>query len=199
MNRGNLTRVLAVALLIALIGTSACAATLPQLLKYAKSKGFTVKTKSTTVNKPTLIYAESSKKADKLTWTDNSKKSYTITASKAAAKTRLRELYVYLARNYKWKSCTYKLNGVIELGFNVKKAKKFFKTIAAFRTGAKKYIADKKPADGSTYVLNTSTKKFHYPTCRDVAKMSAKNKETVTKTRASIIADGYSPCGHCHP
>lgn len=49
------------------------------------------------------------------------------------------------------------------------------------------------------YVLNTNTKKFHYPSCSSVAKMSAKNKESVTAARDELIADGYSPCGNCKP
>ena len=199
MNRKNLARVLSLVLLLAMIATSASAATLTQLLKYAKGQGFTVKTKSTTVTKATLAYSESTKKADTLTWTGTSKKSYSISASKASAKTKLRELYVYLANNYKWKSCTYKLNGTIEIGFNASKAKKSYKTLAAFRTGAKKYVAARKTTTGNTYVLNTKTKKFHLPGCKDIDKMSEQNKKTVTATRASVISDGYSPCGHCKP
>ena len=50
-----------------------------------------------------------------------------------------------------------------------------------------------------TYVLNTNTKKFHYPTCRSVSQMAEKNKKAVTASRDEIIADGYSPCGNCKP
>ncbi len=49
------------------------------------------------------------------------------------------------------------------------------------------------------YVLNTNTKKFHYPSCSSVSQMSERNKQEVTATRESIIADGYSPCGNCKP
>ncbi|MGN0713042.1 MAG: hypothetical protein ACI4LJ_04590, partial [Anaerovoracaceae bacterium] len=50
-----------------------------------------------------------------------------------------------------------------------------------------------------TYVLNTNTKKFHYPTCSSVSQMAEKNKKAVTASRDEIIADGYSPCGNCKP
>lgn len=50
-----------------------------------------------------------------------------------------------------------------------------------------------------TYVLNTSTKKFHKPSCRDVDKIKDGNKSTINDTRENVIARGYSPCGHCHP
>ena len=49
------------------------------------------------------------------------------------------------------------------------------------------------------YILNTNTKKFHYPTCSSVSQMSKKNKKAVTASRDEIIADGYSPCGNCKP
>ena len=49
------------------------------------------------------------------------------------------------------------------------------------------------------YILNTNTKKFHYPTCRSVSQMAEKNKKAVTASRDEIIADGYSPCGNCKP
>lgn len=51
----------------------------------------------------------------------------------------------------------------------------------------------------ATYVLNLSTKKFHHLNCRDVKKMSDKNKYFSNEGREEIIAKGYEPCGHCHP
>lgn len=50
-----------------------------------------------------------------------------------------------------------------------------------------------------TYVLNTNTHKFHYPTCKDTQKIKAKNYATTSASRDDVIAQGYSPCGHCHP
>ncbi len=58
------------------------------------------------------------------------------------------------------------------------------------------------PAPGQTgtdYVLNTNTKKFHYPNCSSVKQMSEKNKAFYTGTRDEVIAKGYDPCGNCHP
>ena len=49
------------------------------------------------------------------------------------------------------------------------------------------------------YVLNTSTKKFHLPGCRDVDKIIAENYREVTEERDELIRSGYSPCGHCKP
>lgn len=52
---------------------------------------------------------------------------------------------------------------------------------------------------GMDYVLNTNTKKFHYPSCRSVKQMKAKNTTYFTGTRDEVIEKGYEPCGNCHP
>ncbi len=52
---------------------------------------------------------------------------------------------------------------------------------------------------GTDYVLNTNTKKFHYPSCSSVKRMSEKNKEFYTGKREEVIGMGYDPCGNCHP
>jgi len=49
------------------------------------------------------------------------------------------------------------------------------------------------------YILNTSTKKFHYPWCSSVKQMKESNKKTFTGSRADLIAQGYSPCKNCNP
>ena len=56
------------------------------------------------------------------------------------------------------------------------------------------------PTDnGRDYVVNTNTKKFHYPDCYSASKIADENKDTYTGTRDGIIAQGYSPCGNCDP
>lgn len=54
-------------------------------------------------------------------------------------------------------------------------------------------------ADNIDYVLNTNTKKYHYPDCSSVNQMKDKNKEFYSGTKEEIIAKGYSPCGNCRP
>lgn len=49
------------------------------------------------------------------------------------------------------------------------------------------------------YVLNKSSRKFHYPTCSSVNQMSDKNKEYFTGTRDELEKMNYSPCGSCRP
>ena len=54
-------------------------------------------------------------------------------------------------------------------------------------------------SQGITYVLNTNTKKFHYPTCSSVDQMKEKNKEIYTGSREDVINMGYVPCKRCNP
>ncbi len=51
----------------------------------------------------------------------------------------------------------------------------------------------------SSYVVNTSTGKFHKPSCRDVSKIASENYWAYDGTRDDLINQGYSPCGHCNP
>ena len=60
------------------------------------------------------------------------------------------------------------------------------------------------PATGSEaaqadYILNTNTKKFHYPTCSSVNDIKEKSKQEFFGTRDEAISNGYSPCGRCKP
>ena len=52
---------------------------------------------------------------------------------------------------------------------------------------------------GTTYILNTNTKKFHYPSCGSVKQMKEKNKSEYTGNRDDIISMGYDPCKKCNP
>ena len=49
------------------------------------------------------------------------------------------------------------------------------------------------------YVLNTHTKKFHFPDCPSVDQMSEKNKEFTDASRDELIARGYIASGRCNP
>lgn len=54
-------------------------------------------------------------------------------------------------------------------------------------------------SSGRKYILNTNTKKFHYPNCSSVDKMKEKNKLVSNDSRDTIIAQGYVPCKRCKP
>lgn len=50
-----------------------------------------------------------------------------------------------------------------------------------------------------TYVINTSSRKFHYPSCSRAKEISDANRSEYTGTRDDLIAQGYDPCGTCKP
>ena len=47
------------------------------------------------------------------------------------------------------------------------------------------------------YILNTSSKKVHIPTCGSVSTMSDKNKQVYNGSLEDILAQGYEKCGAC--
>ncbi len=56
-----------------------------------------------------------------------------------------------------------------------------------------------KEPEGTAYVLNKNTKKFHYAWCLSVEDISAKNRIDVVATREDLINRGYQPCKGCNP
>lgn len=50
-----------------------------------------------------------------------------------------------------------------------------------------------------TYVLNTSSKKFHTENCYNGGKINDNNREVYTGTRNELILQGYEPAGCCNP
>lgn len=51
----------------------------------------------------------------------------------------------------------------------------------------------------ASYIANTSTYKFHKPSCSSVKQMKESNKWYYTGSRDDLISQGYDPCGRCHP
>lgn len=49
----------------------------------------------------------------------------------------------------------------------------------------------------ANYVLNTSTKKIHYPSCSTVAKIASRNYATSSQSVEELMTQGYSTCGIC--
>ena len=54
-------------------------------------------------------------------------------------------------------------------------------------------------ATKTTYILNTSSGKFHIPGCSGVKQMSDANKVEFNGTRDEVINAGYEACGTCKP
>lgn len=57
----------------------------------------------------------------------------------------------------------------------------------------------KEPMDGQDYVLNTNTRKFHYPNCDSADRIKPKNRKEYNGTREEVIEMGYEPCKRCNP
>ena len=53
--------------------------------------------------------------------------------------------------------------------------------------------------NGTTYVLNTDSMKFHTPDCHYAQTMSEANREAYTGTAEELITAGYDDCGVCKP
>lgn len=51
----------------------------------------------------------------------------------------------------------------------------------------------------NSYVVNTSSKKFHKADCKNANKISDKNKEIVNESCDELIGDGYEPSKCCNP
>lgn len=52
------------------------------------------------------------------------------------------------------------------------------------------------PETKTTYILNTSSKKFHLESC---SSLPTSNRQDFVGTRDEVVAMGYSPCGRCKP
>lgn len=53
--------------------------------------------------------------------------------------------------------------------------------------------------EGTSYIVNTKTLKFHYPWCHEVSKISSSNRADVGNSRNALISFGYEPCKICNP
>lgn len=54
-------------------------------------------------------------------------------------------------------------------------------------------------SEETDYILNKSSKKFHYPWCSGASQIKDKNKQYYTGSRNDIIEMGYTPCKICNP
>lgn len=59
--------------------------------------------------------------------------------------------------------------------------------------------AEQPAANVFTYVINTGSGIFHYPSCSSVKRISDANRSEYNGTREDLIAQGYTPCERCNP
>ncbi len=51
----------------------------------------------------------------------------------------------------------------------------------------------------TSYILNTSSRKFHDPDCGNVNSIKKENKKVYTGSRKDLVEQNYTPCGQCKP
>ncbi|MBP3360706.1 MAG: DNA/RNA non-specific endonuclease [Clostridia bacterium] len=61
---------------------------------------------------------------------------------------------------------------------------------------AEKKVSKSEPV---TYILNTNTKKIHYPDCPSLKDTKKKNTETYNGTKEYLLENGYTSCSRCKP
>jgi DNA-entry nuclease len=54
-------------------------------------------------------------------------------------------------------------------------------------------------SEEESFVLNTSSKKYHRETCSGVHSMNPQNREDYVGSREELEEQGYEPCGICKP
>jgi len=67
-----------------------------------------------------------------------------------------------------------------------------------YATGAS-HLADVETDTETKYILNTSSRKFHLPSCSSADSIAASNRKDYTGSRENLVAKGYEPCGQCKP
>lgn len=72
-------------------------------------------------------------------------------------------------------------------------------TVTAAPKQTEAYTTSDTEKQSMTYILNTNTKKFHYPSCSSVEQMKEKNRKEFSGDREDVISQGYSPCKRCKP
>lgn len=60
-------------------------------------------------------------------------------------------------------------------------------------------VTESATSAGREYVVNTNTKKFHYPSCSSAGQIKSENRWDYSGTREELIGMGYEPCRRCNP
>lgn len=73
-----------------------------------------------------------------------------------------------------------------------------YATGANYKIGSNQEVINE-TSEKAEYVLNTSSKKFHLPSCEGINQMSEKNKKNYSGYKSDLISQGYEACGSCNP
>ena len=68
-----------------------------------------------------------------------------------------------------------------------------------YATGESRLAESAQTGTEETFILNTSSRKFHRPDCQGAAQIKDSNREDYTGSREMLIEMGYEPCKQCEP
>lgn len=147
-------------------------------------------------------YFLSSSRTSEMQWSDATHL-YSVTGDTDT----IAQLYVDALSIGGWESCRYLVGKKARISYGVKSKKKLG-TLDEYLSEMESTLgvkanegnaASAASSDAQDYVLNTNTKKFHYPSCSSVNQMKKKNRQDYHGTRDELISSGYEPCGKCNP
>lgn len=147
-------------------------------------------------------YFVSSSRTSEMQWSDATHL-YSVTGDTDT----IAQLYVDALSLGGWESCRYLVGKKARISYGVK-SKKMLGTLDEYLSEMESTLgvkanegnaASAASSDAQDYVLNTNTKKFHYPSCSSVNQMKKKNRQDYHGTRDELISRGYDPCGKCNP
>lgn len=136
-----------------------------------------------------------------ITWTDSElSRIYAIEDSADA----LLAAYCSMISLMDWDSCTVYIDQQPIAAYGASStAETILNSLGDFESFVDQYFSIDDPTSEldsiGAYVVNTNTKKFHYPDCPSVNQMKQKNRQDYTGSRDDLIAQGYKPCGNCKP
>ena len=71
--------------------------------------------------------------------------------------------------------------------------------VEAYRAALSDIAGISEKENAAEYILNTNTKKFHWPSCSSVKTIKDSNKQVYNGDREDLIDQGYEPCKRCDP
>lgn len=191
-----------VILAFALLFGIACADSSDAMLTLIDNLGFEVETSANDDGTLRCDYTLANSKTARVTWSDAANQ-YTVNGDPNA----VAQFYVDALALGGWDSCKYIIGKKARISYGVK-SNQVCDTLDEYLdqmqqalgvTAATSAANTAESADVRDYILNTNSKKFHYPSCPSVSKMKDKNKQAFTGSRDEVIAMGYDPCGQCNP
>lgn len=196
-------RLFAVLLAVALLMGIALAENVADVKTYVEREGYKI---ASVKNKSGLVgcWFTEGTDSDTLQWSDKSR-IYTVSG---AADTELRSLYGEIAGMYEWDTCSYSVGDKVQFAYNAPEitAVKSYKTLKNYVKYVTEYLETQQPVNApaqktgkQVYILNTSSKKFHFEDCASAQLIKKENRQRYTGKRSDLIAQGYEPCKKCNP